>query len=470
MRRGSIRLRLTLAAGLSVLLAIGLAAAALTVLFERHVERRVTAELTVHLDQLVAGLARDAEGRLTLTQAPADPRFTRPLSGLYWQITETSDDGTVDRLRSRSLWDALLDLPADALADGAVHQHRVAGPADATLLAVERRVRLPSRLGGGTVRAVVAVDRAEVTAATRGFQADLAPYVASLAGLLIAASWLQIVIGLRPLSRVSARLAAIRSGAASRLGAAFPSEVQPLAAEVDQLLEAREAQLARARARAGDLAHGLKTPLQVLSADVDRLRDAGARDIADQLAAVADSMRAIVDRELARARLAADGPHHASTPLAPALQRVIAVVQRTPTGAPLRWEVDVPAACQARIDPTDLTEAIGNLLDNAGRHARSRVRVSADDRDGRLRLGIADDGPGLSRAERQRVLERGVSGSADGAGLGLAIARDIAEAWGGALSLEDGLTWADGASAGHGLAAVLTLPVPPAAHAAPPPL
>ena len=132
------------------------------------------------------------------------------------------------------------------------------------MIVVERSVRLPSRLGGWTLRAAVALDAADVAAATRAFAVDLLPYLALIAALLIAAAYAQVAVGLRPLAAVLGQLASIRTGRVRRFGRAFPDEVQPLAAEVDALLDARDAQLEKARARAADLAHGLRTPLQVL--------------------------------------------------------------------------------------------------------------------------------------------------------------------------------------------------------------
>ncbi len=431
MTRGSLRLRLLVAAVLSVAAALALSAAGLTLLFERHVERRVAAELEHHLDRIIGAIEPDTDGGLTVSADPTDPRFARPLSGLYWQV-ETE----AGLLRSRSLWDAALTLPADELADGAVHQHRIAGPGGADLLAVERRVGLPARLGGGAARAVVAVDRAEIAAASRAFAADLLPYLAIVGALLIAAAYVQVAVGLRPLAAVRDRLAAIGGGAARRLGRSFPDEILPLAAEVDALLEAREAQLDKARARAADLAHGLKTPLQVLAGDVERLRRMGEIELAADVEAVATAMRRHVDRELARARMAAGAPN-ARAKVAEVAGRVAAVVARTPDGARLGWRVEIDPALVARIDPDDLAEALGNLLENAARHARSAVGISATGGAGRTGILVRDDGPGIPPERLQDALARGgrVDESGGGAGLGLAIVQDIAEAWGGRLEI-----------------------------------
>ena len=131
---------------------------------------------------------------------------------------------------------------------------------------------LPARLGRADIRAAVALDAADITAAVRSFTIDLLPYLAVIALFLIGAAYAQVAIGLKPLDTVHKQLTVIRKGKARKLGPAFPDEILPLTAEVDALLDAREEQIEKARARAGDLAHGFKTPLQALAGDVERLR------------------------------------------------------------------------------------------------------------------------------------------------------------------------------------------------------
>lgn len=433
MRRGSLRLRLLLAGTISILAAVTLSAVGLTVLFERHVERRVEAELAVYLDQIVAGLDRDVSGVPVISRSPVDPRFVEPLSGLYWQVQL---GGTT--LRSRSLWDGRLAPPGDELAGGGVHRHRIPGPNGAQLIVLERSVILPERLGGGAMRAAVALDAADVAAATRAFAVDLLPYLVLIAALLIAAGYAQIAIGLRPLTAVRKRLSAIRQHKTRRLGQGFPDEIVPLAEEVDALLEARERQIERARARAGDLAHGLKTPLQVLSGDVERLRMEGELEIAAEIEQVATAMRRHVDRELARARIGAGG-QEACARLAEVVERVVAVMIRTPAGTGLDWSIDIPSGATARIDPDDLAEAVGNLAENAARHGRAQVSIRTRCEGGFIVLTVADDGRGIPPGRLAEALSRGgrLDRSGGGAGLGLAIVGDIAEAWGGRFEIRN---------------------------------
>ena len=371
MTRGSLRLRLLLAGAISILLALALSATGLTVLFYRHVERRVDTELGVFLDQIVSGLAQNKEtGALELTRTPSDPRFEVPLSGLYWQV---SFDDTV--LRPGRCGTACCNCRTTNWPMAPCIGISFPAPVSGNLLTLERSVKLSPRAGGQTVRVAAAISLGDVRTATRDFAFDMLPYLILLALFLIGAAYIQVSIGLRPLHRIRQRLRAIRQDPDARFGTAdFPQEIEPMALELDTLLTDRQARIEKARARAGDLAHGLKTPLQVLLGDVERLRSAGLNDIADDVEQVAHTMQRHVERELARARLAT-GTGLAASNISEAIERVVSVVARTPAGAALDWAFDVDEQAIVVIDPDDLAEALGNLLENAARHARSQVSI-----------------------------------------------------------------------------------------------
>jgi signal transduction histidine kinase len=436
MSLGSLRLRLLLAGALSILVALGLAAFGLTLLFQRHVERRLDAELNVYLNQLVGNLARTPSGELSVSHPPADPRFDEPLSGLYWQIA-VEPKGKI--LTSRSLWDSVLALPSETKVDDNTHHHMISGPGNKELYLLQRRIGLPLRLGGGTARIAVAWDAEEVRKSVRDFASELVPFLFLIGALLVAASWAQVSIGLRPLSAVRKKLATIRSGQVQRLEKGFPDEVQPLAEEIDALLDEREAAIEKAKGRAADLAHGFKTPLQVLHGEVERLRHKGENEIASDISSLAEAMRRHVDRELARARLSYSAKG-ASAGIRTVLDRVVRVVERTPAGQKLNWQIDVPDDLHARIDADDLAEVLGNLIENAARHAARDVSISAAAADGSIALAIADDGSGIAENHWPDVMERGgrLDTRAEGAGLGFAIVKDILEAWDGDLALSNG--------------------------------
>jgi signal transduction histidine kinase len=440
MTRRSLRARLAVAALLSIALALLVASVSLMALFELHVERRIGEELHSRLNQLAAAVAIAPDGSVSVEPSPADPRFETPLSGLYWQIDDvTAGAAGVGLLRSRSLWDAQLDLPPDRLDPGAIHAHTLPGPGDQRLLVRERSIRINDRgsLGGQprTLRLGVAQDRAELVAARNAFAADMLPYLGVIALVLGLATWVQIRAGLAPLETLRQDVNAVRSGLAERLPELYPDEVRPLVGEVNALLAAREQAVAQARTWTADLAHGLKTPLSALAADAERLRRQGNPDLAADLEDLALHMRRRVDRELVRARVRSGArPRQARADLGEALRRLLGTLRRTPEGERLEWRLDAPSGTVAALAVDDLLELFGNLLENAAKWARSRVEISvvADDD---ILIRIADDGPGVPAEQLHRLCERGVrldEGKA-GSGLGLAIARDVAEAYGGGL-------------------------------------
>ena len=435
MRLASLRLRLLLAGGAFVIAAVAVAAQGLSLLFKSHVEGWIDGQLNAHLDQLVAGIDMGPDGSIAVVKPPSDPRFQQPLSGNYWQV-DVEPSGPI--FRSRSLWDFLIALPKEDLVGGTLHHHRVEGPAGQTLYLLERRVKLPDRLGGRTVLAAVALDDADVRASVWRFAAVLVPFLLILGALLTAAAWVQVAYGLRPLAAMRRRLSEISSGTTRRLGSGFPEEVQPLASEIDSLLDAHDRQVTQARARAADLAHGLKTPLQALAGETGRLKAKGETTLAADIEEIAGAMQRHVDRQLARARLAGTDPN-ATANVADVVTRVVRVMERTSKGESLRWKIDVPDGLIARIDAGDLTEALGNLAENAVRHARSLVGVSARREGKSIIAKVCDDGPGIPPDQQAEALRRGsrLDVSGPGAGLGLAIAGDIAEAWGAALAFEN---------------------------------
>ncbi|WP_068117630.1 sensor histidine kinase [Tropicimonas marinistellae] len=434
MRSYSLRRRLLATGAVAVVVALAIAAVGISLLFSAHVERRALAELSVQLDQVLSGVERDSDGKIFLSNQPADPRFNRPLGGLYWQIAV---EGRL--LRSRSLWDHEIPLPVDELADGGEHVHMLEGPAEQSILTVERSVVLPARLGETPMRAAVAVDRADLQAASHEFASDLLPYLVVLAAVLILAMAVQVAIGLRPLARVETQVANIRSGSSKRLGEGFPTEVIPLAKEVDALLAEREDEVARAGMRAADLAHGFKTPLQAMLGEAGRLRDDGQVKHAEAIEETVETMRGHVDRELTRAR-ASLHRESARCRVAGVASSVIRVLNRTSPGNALSWELDVLPTLEVRAEAGELTEILGALAENAARHAKSRIRISARETGQIVEIRIDDDGPGIPPERLAEMTRRGARAdeTSTGSGFGLAIASELVEALGGKLELRPG--------------------------------
>ena len=429
----SLRFRLLAYAAVVLAAALLVTGVSLSALFSRHLERRVGQELDTHLDQITGGLRFDTGSGLSLDREPVDPRFQAVFGGLYWQVDDTTS-GT--RLKSRSLWDTHLEIPGDILAPGETHVHETAGPQGSRLLVHEIMLVAPAPDGDHRLRVSVAIDRAEITALASGFTRDLAPVLAVLGSVLLLGFLLQIGEGLKPAYRVLAGVSAVRNGSAKRLEAdGVPEEVAPLVEEVNALLDAQEQAISRARDRAANLAHGLKTPLSALVSDVERLRGRGETEIAADISELTNRMRRHIERELARARLRHGRIHH-RIPLKPAADGILRALGRTPAGESLILDCDVSPALAIPMDPDDLSELLGNLAENAVRHARSRVLISAESTEDSIIIRIGDDGPGLAAAETVTVPDRRLDQSELGSGLGLAIAGDIVDSVGGRLELD----------------------------------
>ncbi|HVZ14890.1 MAG TPA: HAMP domain-containing sensor histidine kinase [Bauldia sp.] len=439
MRPRSIRLRLLLAAAVGLLVALVGADFGLSYLFERHVERTADAMLAGYVD-LIAGNLAVADDKPVLANPPVDPRFQRPLSGLYWQVS--SSDG-VALLTSRSLWDAT--LPTAPLPDRERGEHghgdfEIRGPQGGLLRAVERPVTIATSSGPQTYLVLSAIDHRQISSDTADFGADVAPFLVALALAFIVVLWIQVTVGLVPLERLRQAVARVAAGRARALDVEVPSEVQPLVTEINSLLSAQEAAIERARARAADLAHGMKTPLQVLAAEIRTLRDKGETAVADEIETVANSLQRHVDRELARARTGLGAQTHgARTVLRDVVARVLAVLERTPAGGSLTLVNEVPESLVLCMDETDALEMIGNLAENACRFARGRVAVAAAAQDSAVEVTVSDDGPGIPEEQRREVMRRGVrlDSRGEGSGLGLAIVSETVESYGGTLSLEN---------------------------------
>ena len=460
---GSLRFRLLAATLLGLSLALVLAGLVLNGLFHEHVLRQFEKSLAQQLTQVTARLSVNAQGQPVVDAlALSDPRWQRPLSGLYWQLDELTP-GQVQPgvLRSRSLWDTQLVLPPDVLRDGETHAHELPGPGDTRLRVLERTVRPDERLRW---RLSVAGDLKDTHEAVAGFQRVLGVSLAALLVLLLAAAWAQVALGLRPLQALHQSLQSVRAGRSPRLQGDFPSEVQPLVSDFNSVLDRNDEVVSRARTQAGNLAHALKTPLTVLGQAAHASEDSGlALLVKEQVQAA----RRHIDWHLARSRMAATvGLPGQRVPVVPTLQGLVRVMQRVHAdrGLSISWD-DADAQVQFAGEAQDLQEMLGNVLDNACQWAHSAVRIrvmpwadgvptgTRDEGPRRCRIDIEDDGPGMSPAQMPQVLQRGVrlDESVPGSGLGLAIVRDLVDVYGGELSLQT-------PSSGAGLQVTLVLP------------
>ncbi|MGV0761190.1 sensor histidine kinase [Tistrella mobilis] len=459
-RAGSIALRLAAAALVSTLIAVTAGGFALSHAFHRSVEAAFDQRLEALHRALVAALRVGRDGAIGLDRGLGDPRFDQIFSGWYWQVEEVGQEGMTDEvvLASRSLWDQTLDVAGTPGSGPAAVRQIVDGPTEGVpLRLVARTITLPDH--DGPLVVAVAADAAEIGLETRRFDRLL---ILMLGGLVLVATLLTLVQlrwGLAPLRRLSGDLDAIRAGRAARLDEQRPREVLPLVRAMNGVLDHDAEVVRRARAQAGNLAHGLKTPLTLLAADIADLPE-DRREVARRQI---DAMRLIVERHLTRASAAANAAViGARTPVAPVAADIARSLERmfARRDPPLSIAVDLAPDLESRGEldfrgeRQDLEEILGNLMENACKWAAGRVRVSGGAASGdMLLILIEDDGPGLTPDQARAALQRGrrLDERVPGSGLGLSIVSDVVEIYGGTLALaaSDGL---------GGLAARVTLP------------
>lgn len=445
----SLRLRLIAFAALTIAVALWAAWHVMGRLFEHYTEQRMAITLTHEGNALIASTRIGGDGKPRVDPVDLDARSRRRASGLYWEVIAPAGAARSASLAGKTLAPDSRHRVSE-VADWRTTE--IAGPYETDLILVEREVRI----GNAKVLVRVGDDDEPLDRAHASFAHEMGMFLLALGIALAVAAWLQVELGLRPLRRMRRELSRMERDPTQRLSTDHPKEIEPLVSAINALADARSDDLARARRRAADLAHALKTPLSALSAQNRAARVAGAiakadADAIDQTLAATVS---VLESELARARAAASrvGQGVAVTHPARAIEGLFAVLERTERGMNLVFDLDVPLDWCVGIDPDSFAEILGNVLDNAARHARRVVKVSGAAERGRLVFDVEDDGPGIDADKRMEALRRGVrlDERGNGHGLGLAIVADLVEATGGTVSLED--------AQHHGLRVVLSWP------------
>lgn len=416
----SLRARLVAGAVTWVLCASLLGGLSLSYAFKSAAEEVFDSRLASLISILIGLVERSPTGELHLARNLGDPEFERVYSGWYWLVKV---DGAT-RLRSRSLWDQ--DLPSPALAVSAT-------PSVWTMkdsLGRELRVAAQSVLIPGVEQPltfVVTADAELLHAQVRRFNWISRAALAALGAGLILAILIQVTFGLRPLQRLAKQAEAVRSGRSDQLARTDTPEVDALVDEVNSLIQHNRQVVHRSRSAAADLAHALKTPLAVLQA-----QDARHCVDREQL----ESMERIITRHLARAATVGPG-RHAHTAIDPILEDLKRGLSRVYAEKNLQVATRVDPTLSYAADREDLEEILGNLLENAFKWARSRIRTTAKLSGQHLCIIVEDDGPGIDNEDAPHATERGTrfDERTPGTGLGLSIVKDIAAIYGGSLEL-----------------------------------
>jgi len=444
--------RLLVASLVLIIVLLPLAGAGLSYNFRESATASFDTRLESLLNALLAGIEVDNIGqRLQLNRSLGDARFDRVYSGWYWQVSNGGDL----TLTSRSLWDQRLPIPEH---QNGINVYEVNGPRDDDLRMIERDLRLPGQRDA--IHVALAGSTMELNHEVGRFERLLILSLATFGVLLLVGLALQMRWGLAPLRRMSANLRAVEEGEIERLDTQLPVELKELALAMNGVLERDRRLIERGRAAAGNLAHALKTPVSVLKTLSERFPEAQRQPINTELTRIDDAVRHHLARASAAGGVAFSGRVSIRDAIAPVVQGLTRLAERRG----VQFDVDIDPKAAARIDPQDIQELTGNLLENALRWAESRVMFKVSQVSQGVRLRIEDDGPGMTRAQGEAALARGVrldargsgfgSGSGSGgSGLGLAIVEDLMMLYGGTLRLER-------ASLG-GLAADVWLPASP---------
>jgi signal transduction histidine kinase len=424
---GSLTRRMIVVAGLWIGILLLSGGFALDRVLTTSIVRNFDDQLTYVLNAMIAASEIGPDGEVRFNRPPADQRFIEPYSGVYFQVSGKG----ADTFPSRSLWDRRLHVSSEHV-DVQPHIYDSNEFAGEPLRVAERDVILP----GSNVRwrFQVAQSREMTDTQIRDLRSTLFWSFAALGiGLLVLAA-LQTIYGLWPLRRVQREVAAIRSGRKQRVSDTFPTEIEPLTQEINQLLAHSEEQAEEARRHAGNLAHALKTPLTVIT----NAATAHSADLDDTVIREAALMRRQVDHHLARARaIGRRTSAQARARVWTSVEAVQRAVDRLYEGVTVDIAGDRTA--EVRVERQDLDEMIGNLVENAAKYGNGRVFITVERHLPTVDVVVEDDGPGIPAPQRDALFARGarLDTGKPGTGLGLAIVRDVADIYGGKVSLEE---------------------------------
>ncbi|RZJ04101.1 MAG: sensor histidine kinase [Brevundimonas sp.] len=415
----------------------------LTSQYQESALRRLGNMLADTIDEVVIATNATPDG--VVVAEIRDAQTDRALSGEYWAVAELDgDNGLRFIAASPSLAGERLAVPHDLpkrlrAASGTTISYNDPGflrpPLRQPLRVAASLKSLPGR--SEPLVFMAAVDRTNIENDTRQFATFTWTALLILGVGLVIAVFLQVQIGLRPLFALRNEIADVRKGRSGRIARSYPVEIQPLAEQVNRLLDQNQETVERQRTHVGNLAHALKTPLSVM------LAEAGSQSgaLPDMVRKQSELMKAQVDHHLRRARAAARAQLLGErTPIAEVLDEMAVMLERVfeEKGVEIDWRA--PDELGFRGERQDLQEILGNLIENACKWSKHRVRISAGPTGlGQMVVVVEDDGPGLPVGQREAALERGarMDETTPGSGLGLSIVVELTRAYGGRITLAD---------------------------------
>lgn len=420
----SIQRQLSVSLALLLLVVGLLLAQAGLLVVDRGLRQYMQNNLQAQAESLLAALIKGPQG-IELNDRHHDAIFLQPFAGRYFII-----EFNQQRWRSRSLWD--FELPE--IEKLGFSEELIPGPEEQQLLTYQGKYRRYKT----EITVTVAQDYSPVLASFQ--QAQMIG-----AGLGVFALLLTLLLqrqlvrrALQPLEQVRRQLEQLQLGQRSQLEHATAIEMQPLVQQINRLLLHTEETLQRSRKGLGNLGHALKTPLAVLMSLLQREELQRQPELAALIEEQLGQIEQRIARELTRARLSGDSLPGAFFICAEALPDLFQLMNRL-HGEVLTLSWQATPELRLPYERDDILEMLGNLLDNAGKWADSRVELSIEQTDTDYCIRVDDDGPGIAESQREHVQRRGLrlDEQSLGHGLGLGIVRDIVDALQGTLHLLD---------------------------------
>jgi signal transduction histidine kinase len=422
----SLTFRIIALSSIWISLALVATAALLWHYYHDHIRKHYDAHVFMHLEEMIVASHLLPDGELELTAYPSDPRFDISGSGWYWEVRH--HDNVL--AASHSLNGKTLDLSGLPISEG-VRVHEIAGPWHEVLRV--QTMQIASGLPGEKLLLVASAPLMGITDDVIDIAEHMMISFIVLGLGLILAVVLQVRVALKPLTKFSKEISEIRAGKSDRLDEVFPAEVQLLANELNNLLEHNAVLLKRARNQLGDLAHSIKNPLTVISNEAHNLEETQRSLVLGKTRDIAKS----VDHYLSRARASgSESVLGARANIKSVANDLAFALDRIYQDRKLEIDTSGLGNCSFRGEAQDLEEMLGNLMDNACKWARTRVRVRCTSELNRCLLTVEDDGPGIPDDQLHRVTERGhrLDDSKQGHGLGLGIVIDLLNLYDGELS------------------------------------
>ncbi|MBN8280926.1 MAG: two-component sensor histidine kinase [Gammaproteobacteria bacterium] len=430
-RAGSLSTRLLVITAVMLVAAFGGTSVVLDFIFRRSAEEALVDQLETQVFALIGAVEPDDAGNLTIPDRLLEPRLANPGSGLYAEILDASG---LPLWRSPSA--VGLDLATGETLKAGQRTLTRRGLADGTR-ALLLGVAINWELGPSATPAFQVFAAADLAASERQltqFRRQLAGWFSGVMLVLLAALWLAVRFGLRPLRLMSSEISEIEEGRREALSEEYPRELAGVGRGFNTLLRSERQRMERYRTTMDDLAHSLKTPLAVVRNEIG-----GPQPDRATLTAQVERMQSVIDYQLKRA--AAMGPRSLAAkavPLEPVLTELVASLRKIHRDRAVACELHVPDGASYPAEQGDLYEILGNLLDNAWKWCREKIVVTVRTGD-LLEVSVEDDGPGIPEDQTEAVLNRGIRadqrGDVPGQGIGLAVVREIVGLYGGRLQI-----------------------------------